>query len=47
MALEKGKLFAPSGSGDCGDSPHPLTQIVVTSVGAWRGEGLGLVERIN
>jgi 3-oxoacyl-[acyl-carrier-protein] synthase II len=47
MALEKGKLFAPSGSGDCGDSPHPLSQIVVTSVGAWRGEGLGLVERTN
>jgi 3-oxoacyl-[acyl-carrier-protein] synthase II len=47
MVLEKGKLFAPSGSGDCGDAPHPLTQIVVTSVGAWRGEGLGLVERIN
>ncbi|HZR63345.1 MAG TPA: beta-ketoacyl-ACP synthase [Xanthobacteraceae bacterium] len=47
MALEKGKLFAPCGSGDSGDSPHPLTQIVVTSVGAWRGEGLGLVERIN
>jgi 3-oxoacyl-[acyl-carrier-protein] synthase II len=47
MVLEKGKLFAPSGSGDRGDSPHPLTQIVATSVGAWRGEGLGLVERIN
>jgi 3-oxoacyl-[acyl-carrier-protein] synthase II len=47
MALEKGKLFAPSGSSDGGDTPHPLSQIVVTSVGAWRGEGLGLVERIN
>ena len=47
MVLEKGKLFAPSGGGDCGDSPHPLTQVVVTSVGAWRGEGLGLVERVN
>jgi 3-oxoacyl-[acyl-carrier-protein] synthase II len=47
MMLEKGKLFAPSGSGDGGDTPHPLTQIVVTSVGAWRGEGLGLVERIS
>jgi len=47
MVLEKGKLFAPSGSGDGGDTPHPLSQIVVTSVGAWRGEGLGLIERIN
>jgi len=47
VALEKGKLLAPWGSGDRGDSPHPLTQVVVTSVGAWRGEGLGLVERIN
>ena len=47
MAIEKGKLFAPCGGGDCGDGPHPLTQIVVTSVGAWRGEAVGLVERIN
>jgi 3-oxoacyl-[acyl-carrier-protein] synthase II len=47
MVLEKGKLFAPSGSGDGGDTAQPLTQAVVTSIGAWRGEGLGLVERIN
>ena len=24
-----------------------LSEIVVTSVGAWRGEGLALIERIN
>jgi 3-oxoacyl-[acyl-carrier-protein] synthase II len=47
MVLEHGKLFAPAGSGDAGSSPEPLAQIVVTGVGAWRGEGLALVERIH
>jgi 3-oxoacyl-[acyl-carrier-protein] synthase II len=47
MVLEHGKLFAPMGSGDGGNSPEPLDQIVVTGVGAWRGEGLALVERIH
>ena len=45
--IEYGKLFAPTGSGDQGESPHPLSQIVVTGVGAWRGEGLALIERVN
>ena len=46
-AIEHGKLFAPTGSGDIGDSPAELTQIVVTSVGNWRGEGLVLLERVH
>jgi 3-oxoacyl-[acyl-carrier-protein] synthase II len=47
MVLEHGKLFAPSGSGDTGESPTSLSQLVVTSVGSWRGEGLALLERVN
>jgi len=46
-AIEHGKLFAPTGSGDTGESPPGLSQIVVTSVGNWRGEGLVLLERVN
>jgi 3-oxoacyl-[acyl-carrier-protein] synthase II len=44
-AIEHGKLFAPAGSGDTGESPQGLLQVLVTSVGNWRGEGLALVER--
>jgi 3-oxoacyl-[acyl-carrier-protein] synthase II len=47
VVLEHGELFAPSGSGDTGESPPLLSQLVVTSVGAWRGEGLALLERVN
>jgi 3-oxoacyl-[acyl-carrier-protein] synthase II len=47
VVLEHGKLFAPSGSGDTGESPTSLSQLVVTSVGSWRGEGLALLERVN
>ena len=46
-ALEHGKLFAPTGSGDSGESPPGLAQIVVTNVGNWRGEGLALIERVD
>jgi len=46
-AIEHGKLFAPTGSGDSGESPPDLSQVVVTSVGNWRGEGLALLERVN
>jgi 3-oxoacyl-[acyl-carrier-protein] synthase II len=46
-AIEHRKLFAPTGSGDIGESPPGLSQIVVTSVGNWRGEGLALLERVN
>jgi 3-oxoacyl-[acyl-carrier-protein] synthase II len=45
--LEHGKLFGPNGSGDTGDSPDGVSQVVVTSVGTWRGEGLGLIERVG
>jgi 3-oxoacyl-[acyl-carrier-protein] synthase II len=45
--LEHGKLFAPTGSGDTGESPPGLSQVVVTSVGNWRGEGLALLARVN
>jgi 3-oxoacyl-[acyl-carrier-protein] synthase II len=46
-AIEHAKLFAPTGSGDSGTSPAGLRQIVVTSIGNWRGEGLALLERVN
>ncbi len=45
--LEHGKLFMPTGSGDMGESPPGVSQVVVTSVGNWRGEGLALVERVD
>ncbi len=45
--IEDGNLFPPMGSGDCGETPSPLSQAVVTSVGSWRGEGLALIERID
>ena len=45
--IEHGKLFAPTGTGDMGESPAGLSQAVVTSVGNWRGEGLALIERVD
>lgn len=45
--LEHGKLLPPTGSGDAGESPPGLSQLVVTGVGAWRGEGLALLERVD
>jgi len=45
VALEHGKLFPPTGSADKGESPPSLSQLIVTSVGSWRGEGLALLER--
>jgi 3-oxoacyl-[acyl-carrier-protein] synthase II len=45
--LEHGMLFGPAGSGDTGDSPSGVSQVVVTSIGTWRGEGLGLIERVG
>jgi len=45
--IEHSKLFAPTGTGDSGTSPAGLRQIVVTSIGNWRGEGLALLEREN
>ena len=45
--LDHGKLFAPTGTGDTGASPPGLSQVVVTGVGNWRGEGLALLERVK
>ena len=45
-AIEHGKLSAPAGTGDIGSSPPGLSQVVVTSVGNWRGEGLALIEQV-
>jgi 3-oxoacyl-[acyl-carrier-protein] synthase II len=45
-ALERGALFPPAGSADTGDTPAKLSQVVVSSVGHWRGEGLALAEKI-
>ena len=45
LALSHGKLFAPAdGSGVEGPMESPLTQVVVTGVGHWRGEGMALLE---
>jgi 3-oxoacyl-[acyl-carrier-protein] synthase II len=46
-AIGHGKLFAPMGTGDFGESPPALDQVIVTSVGNWRGEGLALIERVD
>jgi 3-oxoacyl-[acyl-carrier-protein] synthase II len=45
VALNRGKLYPPTDeSGVERPMDSPLTQVVVTSVGHWRGEGLALVE---
>jgi len=47
IAVSRGKLFAPAtATGVEKPMEGPLTQVVVTSVGHWRGEGLALVEAI-
>jgi 3-oxoacyl-[acyl-carrier-protein] synthase II len=45
--LGHGKLFPPTGTGDRDESPPDLSQIVVTGIGSWRGEGLALIERVD
>jgi 3-oxoacyl-[acyl-carrier-protein] synthase II len=45
--LKHGKLFTPTGSGDSGEAPPGLSQVIVTGVGNWRGEGLALIERVD
>ena len=45
--LEHGKLPAPMGTADIGASPPDISQVVATSVGNWRGEGLALIERVG
>jgi 3-oxoacyl-[acyl-carrier-protein] synthase II len=47
VALRAGKLFPPcDASGMERAMDGPLAQVVVTSVGHWRGEGLALVEAV-
>ena len=45
--LEHGELSTPAGSADTGTSPAGLDEVVVTSVGNWRGEGLALLARAD
>jgi 3-oxoacyl-[acyl-carrier-protein] synthase II len=48
LAVSKGHLFSACDStGFERAMPQPLAQVVVTGVGHWRGEGLGLVEAIH
>lgn len=44
--LRQGKLFPACGSGDKGDAPAQISQVAITSVGNWRGEGMALIEKI-
>jgi 3-oxoacyl-[acyl-carrier-protein] synthase II len=43
--LRRGELFPGAGTGDTGTASEPVSQVAVTGVGHWRGEGLALVER--
>jgi len=48
LAVSKGLLFsACDGTGFEQAMRRPLAQVVVTGIGHWRGEGLGLVEAIH
>src|SRR5262249_8996942 len=48
IALARGALFASNdATGYERPAGGPLAQVVVTSVGHWRGEGLALVEKID
>jgi 3-oxoacyl-[acyl-carrier-protein] synthase II len=46
LAVSRGKLFPPNGEFER-PMDGALTQAVVTGVGHWRGEGLGLVEAVD
>lgn len=47
IALQAGKLFPPcDASGLERPMDAPLAQVVVTSIGHWRGEGLALIEAV-
>ena len=48
LVLGRGKLFpAMDSSGVELEHDGPIDQVVVTSVGHWRGEGMALVEAVN
>jgi 3-oxoacyl-[acyl-carrier-protein] synthase II len=46
-AVEQGKLYPAEGPADIGAGPSDLSQVVVTGVANWRGEGLALIERAD
>jgi 3-oxoacyl-[acyl-carrier-protein] synthase II len=47
LALSRGSLYPPGDdSGVERPMKGPLKQVLVTSVGHWRGEGIGLVEAV-
>src|SRR5262249_52881481 len=45
-SLRRGELLPAAGAGDTGTASEPVSQVAVTSVGHWRGEGVALVERV-
>jgi 3-oxoacyl-[acyl-carrier-protein] synthase II len=48
IALQQGKLFPPRDKAGVERAMEgPLAQVVVTSIGHWRGEGLALVETVD
>jgi 3-oxoacyl-[acyl-carrier-protein] synthase II len=48
LALRQGKLFPPADSSGMEQSmPVPPLRLVVTAVGHWRGEGMGLIEAVR
>jgi 3-oxoacyl-[acyl-carrier-protein] synthase II len=48
IALAHGSLFPPNGSSDVEKPMNgTLSQVLVTGVGHWRGEGLALVEKVG
>lgn len=48
VAIAHGNLFPPNGSSDVEKPMNgALTQVLVTGVGHWRGEGLALVEKVG
>ena len=46
-AIDHGKLYPAGGPADAGAGPPDLSQVVVTAVANWRGEGLALIERVD
>jgi 3-oxoacyl-[acyl-carrier-protein] synthase II len=46
LALAHGRLYPSAGRVEAEDAHEGLTQIVVTSVGYWRGEGMALIEAV-
>jgi 3-oxoacyl-[acyl-carrier-protein] synthase II len=47
LALSHGRLYPSCGSGETEGAHDGLKQVVVTSVGYWRGEGMALIEAVS